>query len=161
MPPRAPFNPPPPPRRPPLPGLPPAPAFGFAPGTFPGGGPVPVGPGQPGAFPGGGGIAQPGAFPGGGGIAQPGAGFQPGLQPGIGVQPGVGNPNFPNQQTQPGSCSSIPTCDSCLQSPDRTTFVCCCDAACVSWNPQTQQGQVAGFLGCCVDYAQVCAVAAG
>ena len=77
---------------------------------------------------------------------------------GVGA-PGVGA--APAQQTQPGSCSSIPTCDSCLQSADRSTFVCCCDAACAAWNPATQQGQVAGFLGCCADYAQVCAALAG
>ena len=109
---------------------------------------------------------QPGAFP---GIApaRPGVGaVQPGL--GVGAPPGVGAgvpgvPVFgaPAQQTQPGSCSSIPTCDSCLQSADRATFVCCCDAACLTWNPATQQGQVAGFLGCCADYAQVCAAPAG
>ena len=76
-------------------------------------------------------------------------------------QPPPGVVSAPAQQTQPGSCSSIPTCDSCLQSADRATFVCCCDAACATWNPATQQGQVAGFLGCCSDYARVCAAAAG
>ena len=159
MPPRAPFAPPPPPPRPTFPGAPPAPPAAALPGAFPGGGvafpgggPLPVGQ-QPGALPG----AFPGVAP-----ARPGVGV---VQPGVGVgAPGVGAPGVgaaPAQQTQPGSCSSIPTCDSCLQSADRSTFVCCCDAACAAWNPATQQGQVAGFLGCCADYAQVCAAPAG
>ena len=184
MPPRAPFAPPPPPPRPTFPGAPPAPPAAALPGAFPGGGfafpgggPLPVGqqPGAlPGAFPGvaparpGVGVVQPGVGVGAPGVGAPGVGAPgvgaPGVgAPGVGA-PGVGAPGVgaaPAQQTQPGSCSSIPTCDSCLQSADRATFVCCCDAACAAWNPATQQGQVAGFLGCCADYAQVCARPAG
>jgi hypothetical protein len=176
MPPRAPFAPPPPPPRPTFPGAPPAPPAAALPGAlpgggvaFPGGGPLPVGQ-QPGALPGafpGVAPARPGVAPArpGAGVVQPGVGVgAPGVgAPGVGA-PGVGAPGAgaaPAQQTQPGSCSSIPTCDSCLQSADRSTFVCCCDAACAAWNPATQQGQVAGFLGCCADYAQVCAAPAG
>jgi hypothetical protein len=176
MPPRAPFAPPPPPPRPAFPGAPPGPPAAAAPGAFPGGGVAFPGGGGA-AFPGGGGAAfpgggalpvgqQPGAFPGiaparpGVGAVQPGLGV--GAPPGVGAGvPGVPVLGAPAQQTQPGSCSSIPTCDSCLQSADRATFVCCCDAACSTWNPATQQGQVAGFLGCCADYAQVCAAPAG
>jgi hypothetical protein len=63
-------------------------------------------------------------------------------------------------QTAQGSCSGIPQCDSCLQSPDQSSFVCCCDTECLNWNPATPN-QPPGFLGCCTDYQQVCAAAAG
>ena len=68
------------------------------------------------------------------------------------LPPGVGS--------QQGSCAGIPACNSCLQSSDKKSFVCCCDAECTTWNPNTPN-QPPGFLGCCSDYQQVCARAAG
>lgn len=168
-PPRPPAGPPRPESPPPIPGFPtqpPRPAGqtfipqpglaqpGQIPGQFPGQQPGVGVPGQfqpgvgvpgqiPGQIPG----QFPGQFPG-----QPGQ-FQPGQQPGQ-FQPGGGA--NPGQQTQAGSCSSIPQCNSCLQTSDQSAFVCCCDAECTQWNP-SQQGQPPGFLGCCNDYNQVCA----
>ena len=162
-PPRPPAGPPRPERPPPLPGFPsqpprpvgptftPQPVGQFPGGQFPGGqfpGQFPgQQPGQfPGQFPG----QQPGQFPG----QQPGQ--FPGQQPGQ-FQPGVGQqPQNPGQQTQAGSCSSIPQCNSCLQTSDQSAFVCCCDLECTSWSPNLPN-QPPGFLGCCNDYNQVCA----
>ena len=99
----------------------------------------------------GGGVGVPGGGVGvpGGGVGVPGGGVG---VPGGGI--GVPGGGVPGQTSPSGSCSSIPTCDSCLQSADQTTFVCCCDAQCAAWRPG--QGQPPGFLGCCSDYQQVC-----
>jgi hypothetical protein len=155
--PPGPPRPPKPPRPPPFPAAPsPPPRLPGAPPGPPALVPAPVPQFQPGpqTQPGGfvGGQPQPGGFV--GGQPQPG-GFvgQPG---GVVAQPGVGNVANPGQQTQQGSCATIPNCNSCLQSSDQATFVCCCDAACSAWTPN-QPGQPPGFLGCCSDYQQVCA----
>ena len=72
------------------------------------------------------------------------------------VPAGCRTPQNPGQQTQAGSCSSIPQCNSCLQTSDQSAFVCCCDLECTTWSPNLPN-QPPGFLGCCNDYNQVCA----
>ena len=171
-PPRPPKPPPRPLKPPPIPGFPAAPsrppsAMLPVPATLP----------QPQLQPA---LGQPGFQQPGVGV-QPGVGFQPGVgvqpgvgfQPGVGVQPGVGfQPGFQpgrpggaapvgqpagggSQVSAQGSCASVPQCNSCLQSSDQKTFVCCCDTECLTWNPNAPN-QPAGFLGCCSDYQQVC-----